>query len=70
MFYFEYVFHFHFLQLKIVPVLHGKCVLYSFESPPEVRIGVTFGVFEIPGIASLLVCFGFLHKHVESGRYL
>lgn len=62
-------FIFSFQQLRIIPILNGKCVLYSFESPPEVQIGVTFSAMEIPGIALLLVSlafyqFGFLYKNV------
>eukprot|EP00250_Pteridium_aquilinum_P006892 c16719_g1_i2 orf=702-3128(-) len=48
-------------DLRVVPILDGHCVLYSFESPPEVRIGATIGgdsdpssMIEIPGIPFLL----------------
>lgn len=48
-------------DLRIVPILGGHSVLYSFESTPEIRIGVAFGgasestpSIEIPGISSWL----------------
>lgn len=48
-------------DLRVVPILDGHCLLYSFESAPEIRIGVSFGgdtesssLIEIPGIASFL----------------
>ena len=66
MFILNMYFIFHLEQLRIVPILNGKCVLYSFESPPEVRIGVMFGVTEIPGIAPLLVCLYFYSNMFES----
>ncbi|XP_010264022.1 PREDICTED: extended synaptotagmin-1-like isoform X2 [Nelumbo nucifera] len=50
-------------ELLLMPVLDGKAVLYSFESTPEVRIGVAFGGSgnqrlsgtELPGVSSWLV---------------
>lgn len=51
------------LQLRLLPILDGQAVLYSFESTPEVRIGVAFGsggsqslpATELPGVSSWLV---------------
>ncbi|KAF8399118.1 hypothetical protein HHK36_014983 [Tetracentron sinense] len=50
-------------DLLLMPVLDGKAVLYSFESSPEVRIGIAFGsggsqtlpATELPGVSSWLV---------------
>lgn len=48
-------------DLRVVPILGGHCVLYSFESAPEVRVGVSFAgdsessaMIDIPGISFLL----------------
>ena len=51
------------LQLLLSPILDGEAVLYSFETTPEVRIGVAFGSggsqagsgTEIPGVSTWLV---------------
>jgi hypothetical protein len=51
------------LQLLLSPILDGEAVLYSFESTPEVRIGVAFGSggsqagpgMELPGVSTWLV---------------
>lgn len=53
------------LQLHLMPILDGQAILYSFESNPEVRIGVAFGsggsqtlpATELPGVSSWLVYF-------------
>ncbi|OVA04981.1 C2 calcium-dependent membrane targeting [Macleaya cordata] len=49
-------------DLLFMPILDGQAVLYSFESTPEVRIGVVFGsgsqtlpATELPGVSSWLV---------------
>ncbi|KAH7658486.1 C2 domain-containing protein [Dioscorea alata] len=50
-------------DLRLLPILDGQAVLYSFESTPEVRIGVAFGsggsqslpATELPGVSSWLV---------------
>ncbi|XP_010265120.1 PREDICTED: synaptotagmin-5 [Nelumbo nucifera] len=50
-------------NLLLMPVLDGKAVLFSFESTPEVRIGVAFGSggsqtlsgTVLPGVSSWLV---------------
>ncbi|KAJ4960703.1 hypothetical protein NE237_020613 [Protea cynaroides] len=50
-------------DLLFMPILDGKEILYSFESTPEVRIGVAFGsgesqtlpATELPGVSSWLV---------------
>ncbi|KAK1268168.1 hypothetical protein QJS04_geneDACA017663 [Acorus gramineus] len=50
-------------QLLLTPILDGQAVLYSFESTPEVRIGVAFGgggsqsfpATELPGVSTWLV---------------
>ncbi|KAF6165180.1 hypothetical protein GIB67_000764 [Kingdonia uniflora] len=50
-------------DLILMPILDGQAVLYSFESIPEVRIGVAFGsgssqslpATELPGVSSWLV---------------
>lgn len=52
------------VQLLLRPILDGQAVLYSFESTPEIRIGVAFGsggsqtlpATELPGVPSWLVC--------------
>lgn len=48
-------------DLRVVPILDGRSVLYSFEAAPKVKIGVAFGgdsrssrMIEIPGISFLL----------------
>eukprot|EP00249_Psilotum_nudum_P016358 c25782_g1_i1 orf=445-2988(-) len=48
-------------DLRLVPILDGQALLYSFESTPEVRIGITFGsgnqslpATELPGVPSWL----------------
>ncbi|KAI5064374.1 hypothetical protein GOP47_0021044 [Adiantum capillus-veneris] len=48
-------------DLRVVPILDGHCVLYSFDSAPKIRVGVAFGgdsdscrMMEIPGISFLL----------------
>lgn len=51
-------------DLLLRPILDGQAVLYSFESTPEIRIGVAFGsggsqtlpATELPGVPSWLVC--------------
>ncbi|PIA39770.1 hypothetical protein AQUCO_02600319v1 [Aquilegia coerulea] len=50
-------------NLLFTPILDGQAVLYSFESLPEVRIGIAFGsggsqtlpATELPGVSSWLV---------------
>ncbi|XP_078438859.1 C2 domain-containing protein [Wolffia australiana] len=54
------------LQIKgkvlLMPVLEGQAILFSFESPPELRVGVAFGsggsqslpATELPGVSSWL----------------
>ncbi|RVX14123.1 Multiple C2 and transmembrane domain-containing protein 1 [Vitis vinifera] len=50
-------------NLLLMPILDGRAFLYSFISPPEVRIGVAFGsggsqslpATELPGVSSWLV---------------
>ncbi|XP_010663606.1 uncharacterized protein LOC100262742 isoform X2 [Vitis vinifera] len=50
-------------DLLLMPILDGRAFLYSFISPPEVRIGVAFGsggsqslpATELPGVSSWLV---------------
>ncbi|KAK1301656.1 hypothetical protein QJS10_CPB12g00356 [Acorus calamus] len=50
-------------DLLLTPILDGQAVLYSFESTPEVRIGVAFGgggsqsfpATELPGVSTWLV---------------
>ncbi|KAJ6813207.1 extended synaptotagmin-1 isoform X2 [Iris pallida] len=50
-------------DLLLTPVLDGQAILYSFESIPEIRIGVAFGsggsqtlpATELPGVSSWLV---------------
>ncbi|XP_051222670.1 uncharacterized protein [Lolium perenne] len=50
-------------DLLLSPILDGEAVLYSFESTPEVRIGVAFGSggsqagpgTELPGVSTWLV---------------
>lgn len=50
-----------------MPILDGQAILYSFESTPDVRIGVAFGsggsqtlpATELPGVSSWLVCLSF-----------
>ncbi|KAI3976577.1 hypothetical protein MKX01_008435 [Papaver californicum] len=49
-------------DLRIMPILDGQALLYSFEPTPEVRIGVVFGkgtqtlpATELPGVNSWLV---------------
>ncbi|KAI3920777.1 hypothetical protein MKW98_005603 [Papaver atlanticum] len=49
-------------DLRIMPILDGQALLYSFEPNPEVRIGVVFGkgtqtlpATELPGVNSWLV---------------
>jgi hypothetical protein len=50
------------VQLRILPILDGQGVLYSFANTPEVRVGVAFGSgsqsqtqTELPIISSWLV---------------
>jgi len=51
------------LQLLLSPILDGEAILYSFESTPEVRIGVAFGSggsqaipgLGLPGVSTWLV---------------
>ena len=58
------------LQLLLMPILDGRAFLYSFISPPEVRIGVAFGsggsqslpATELPGVSSWLVCLFTIYK--------
>lgn len=53
------------LQLRLIPILDGQALLYSFESTPEVRVGVAFGsggsdtlpATELPGVSTWLVGF-------------
>lgn len=50
-------------DLLLLPILDGEAILYSFESTPEVRIGVAFGSggsqaipgMELPGVSTWLV---------------
>ncbi|KAJ6814904.1 extended synaptotagmin-1 isoform X2 [Iris pallida] len=50
-------------DLRLTPILDGQAILYSFESTPEIRIGVAFGgggsqtlpATELPGVSSWLV---------------
>lgn len=50
-------------DVLITPILDGQALLYSFESTPEVRIGVAFGsgngqtlpATELPGVSTWLV---------------
>ncbi|XP_068643741.1 synaptotagmin-2-like [Aristolochia californica] len=50
-------------ELLIMPILDGQAILFSFESTPEVRIGVVFGsgasqglpATELPGVSTWLV---------------
>ncbi|XP_062198964.1 uncharacterized protein LOC133901402 isoform X2 [Phragmites australis] len=50
-------------DLLLSPILDGEAILYSFESTPEVRIGVAFGSggsqampgMELPGVSTWLV---------------
>ncbi|KAL6007485.1 hypothetical protein ACLOJK_032983 [Asimina triloba] len=50
-------------DLFFMPIIDGQAILYSFESTPEVRIGVAFGsggsqnlpATELPGVSSWLV---------------
>ncbi|KAL5228818.1 hypothetical protein ABZP36_017083 [Zizania latifolia] len=50
-------------DLRLIPILDGEAILYSFESTPEVRIGVAFGSggnpagpgMELPGVSTWLV---------------
>lgn len=49
-------------ELLLMPILDGQAVLYSFDSPPEVKIGIAFGsgggqalpATEVPGVSSWL----------------
>ncbi|KAI0492503.1 hypothetical protein KFK09_026776 [Dendrobium nobile] len=51
------------VEVLITPILDGQALLYSFDSTPEVRIGVAFGsgngqtlpATELPGVSSWLV---------------
>lgn len=51
------------MQVLLMPILDGQAILYSFESTPEVRIGVAFGsggsqtlpATELPGVSTWLV---------------
>lgn len=55
----------------MIPVLDGRALLYSFESTPEVRIGVAFGgnqsqpATEVPGVRAWLVYFSPLIVHSQ-----
>ncbi|PKA54117.1 Synaptotagmin-4 [Apostasia shenzhenica] len=50
-------------ELLLTPILDGQAILYSFDSTPEVRIGVAFGsgnghslpATELPGVSTWLV---------------
>ncbi|KAJ6795661.1 extended synaptotagmin-1 isoform X2 [Iris pallida] len=50
-------------DLLLTPILDGQAILYSFESTPDIRIGVAFGsggsqtlpATELPGVSSWLV---------------
>ncbi|GJN37587.1 hypothetical protein PR202_gb26560 [Eleusine coracana subsp. coracana] len=50
-------------QLLLIPILDGEAILYSFDSAPEVSIGVAFGSggsqtipgMELPGVSTWLV---------------
>ncbi|XP_077253770.1 C2 domain-containing protein [Tasmannia lanceolata] len=50
-------------DILLMPILDGQAILYSFESTPEVRIGVAFGsggsqtlpATELPGVSTWLV---------------
>ncbi|ONK81485.1 uncharacterized protein A4U43_C01F29630 [Asparagus officinalis] len=50
-------------DLHLMPILDGQAILYSFESTPEVRLGVAFGsgasqtlpATELPGVSTWLV---------------
>ncbi|XP_072999935.1 uncharacterized protein [Typha latifolia] len=50
-------------NLLLIPILDGQAVLYSFDSTPEIRIGVAFGsggsqtlpATELPGVSTWLV---------------
>ncbi|OAY67133.1 Synaptotagmin-5 [Ananas comosus] len=50
-------------DLLLIPILDGQALLYSFESTPEVRVGVAFGsggsdtlpATELPGVSTWLV---------------
>ncbi|KAL6626670.1 hypothetical protein ACP70R_030396 [Stipagrostis hirtigluma subsp. patula] len=50
-------------DLRLIPILDGEAILYSFESIPEVAIGVAFGSggsqaipgMELPGVSTWLV---------------
>ncbi|MQL77589.1 hypothetical protein Taro_010003 [Colocasia esculenta] len=50
-------------DLLLMPILDGQALLYSFESSPEVRVGVVFGsggsqslpATELPGVSTWLV---------------
>jgi hypothetical protein len=63
------------LQLLLSPILDGEAVLYSFESTPEVRIGVAFGSggsqagpgTELPGVSTWLVG---LYRPFSPGFYI
>jgi len=50
-------------DLRIMPILDGQGVLYSFETTPDVRLGIAFGSgsqsvsqTELPILSSWLVC--------------
>ncbi len=51
------------VQLRIVPILDGQGILYSFETTPEVKVGIAFGSgsqsvpqTELPVLSTWLVC--------------
>jgi hypothetical protein len=50
-------------DLRIVPILDGQGILYSFETTPEVKVGIAFGSgsqsvpqTELPVLSTWLVC--------------
>lgn len=67
-------------KLLLMPILDGQAVLYSFESSPDVQIGVAFGsggsqtlpATELPGVSSWLVklCTETLAKQMVEPRRL
>lgn len=54
------------VQLKIIPILDGQALLYSFAEKPEVHVGVSLAggsssvlFSDLPGVATWLVTFAF-----------
>jgi len=43
------------VQLRLLPILDGQAVLYSFVSTPEVRIGLAFGTGSAPQTEFLFI---------------